>query len=345
MFKIFTLIALFFSCEIAVLWGSNDHLLDYIQGSKFNQVAFGKSQRRVFHIIRTIDENNQKNRRAVYIFGGSSTREFFDLENRINQRIHSDRYAGIHVCATSSQGLVDTLRLVEHIDVPGSLVVMGISPKKFWSEDRSYLTLSELLYGKYLKYPLKSDAVTALYEHEIAHGAFSRLSLFPPALNTGIYLIKDHVLEQIREVKLHGIAAYRLYDRSISEQHVKNYVRRLDTEGLMELEQKYAAEYMQHVDKNLAMNIKVMEKIIEVVRSKRLKLVLFDVPLNPLVAKLYTQQYRDYQDAINSLDQFRVHFAEESEPSLFHDTSHLNPDGKQYYLGYMMRGLNVAMAL
>jgi hypothetical protein len=145
-----------------------------------------------------------KRKKAIYIFGGSATREFFDREKNLNDVIKLSTYSRINMCATSSQGLVDTLRMIENIHTPHSIVILGISPKKFWSEDPSYVEMSYLTYGKYLKYPIHSETVDALYK-ESNFTSSASLKVFPSASNAFLYFSKDHVLEEFKNIRHNGI--------------------------------------------------------------------------------------------------------------------------------------------
>ena len=343
MFKVFVLAFFILSSEIVFLKYFDKSLLFYINNSKVNAIAYNKSQRRVFNVIRNINQNNMDSTKSVYIFGASSTREFFDLEENLNKDVESNLYKKVYISATSSQSLVDSLRLIDNINTPNSLVILGISPKKFWSEDPSYLELSYLTYGKYLKYPVISNSIKELYE-EYSFNDYFNLRLLPPASNTFLYLIKDYVLEQLQNIKRHGLFAYKMYDITVSEQHVKGYTKQLSDDELMQLENKFEAQHMQNTEKNLEFNLNVLRKIIDISRKKELKIVLFDIPLNPLIDELYHNQYQEYIARIDNIKNIKhVRYKEKSKSNHFHDTSHLNAIGKEENREYMINGLHYAM--
>jgi hypothetical protein len=137
---------------------------------------------------------------------------------------------------------------------------------------------------------------------------------------------------------------YNLFDPTISPQHIHTYTEHLTLSELRNLENEYAKINMKNVEKNFRYNLKILNKIIEVTHKKHLKLVLFDTPINPLVPVLYRDQFNQYIKILEGYKHIKhIRFREDSKSDFFHDTSHLNPEGKKYYYHYMIKGLHDAI--
>jgi hypothetical protein len=334
---------LIFILELCFIWNINEVLVDKI--SNFNNINYGEKQRKVFNVINSIEEGNKKNFKNAYILGGSSSREFFADEKTLNNIISLNNYNKIIMATISSQTLIDSLRLIEKINTKGSLVIIGLSPKKVFSEGSDTLIKSYINFGKYLKYPTNSDVLENIYP---IYKIDNKLAFVPSSFRLSINLLKDFILEQASNIKSNGLSSFKFTNNEVPIHHYKKYVKRLSEENLLNLEKKYFDTYLQsniNILENIEYNEKLLRIIIALCKEKKLKLVLFNIPINHLVPILYSKYYFKYNELVKGLNTNIINFNDfANDSSFFHDTSHLNKYGKRHFRNYMIKGLNNALS-
>lgn len=78
-------------------------------------------------IVNQIHENNAAGRVVTYVIGASNAHHFWDAAATLPET----RRRHIVPLTSGSQVLPDAIRIIENIEVPGTTVVLGISPHKF----------------------------------------------------------------------------------------------------------------------------------------------------------------------------------------------------------------------
>jgi len=303
-----------------------DNYVDSLLTKSLWKVNFkSESQRRVFQLIENIKTNTSRN--VIYAIGGSSVREFFMSDNLISKRIgHS-----FVNCGTSSQSPFDSLKLVSLMR-PNQKAFYMLNMKSLYDYDVDFPTDSHYSVGAKLMYPiwLEEKLVGDIIDKNKVDFSYKIM----PKLNPYIYLSKLYIKNTIRDNKSffqpnnETPKQYRYINKTSLSQYKLNlkmneFIQKIETNKI----------------KNIKLNFLIIERMIELSRNNKVSFYLVEQPFNPIFNKYFTKEDFDlYNTLLNNLQQkhdnvvlVRNNFFTKSDVAYYHDSIHLNDNGKKNY--------------
>ena len=127
MIRVFLTSVCLFLLQIYIFCTVSPTLLEKLTGIDIKYLTFIKPQRRVVHNIQRQNELNLRAEPAIYVLGGSTSREFFPTDDQM-KRITGRPFVNM---SASSQTLFDSVRLVDNIKGDDNTVIYGLFPFKF----------------------------------------------------------------------------------------------------------------------------------------------------------------------------------------------------------------------
>ncbi len=324
----------------------------------------GLHQRRVYTNLKKLHTNNKNKDKAIYILGGSTAREFFlpddFLHNKLGVKVHN--------MAGSSQSLYDSLRIIDNIKTPGSVVVYLLYPIKFYNSELLNAEKANYINGSSYLYPIESRTLDKYFEDQnlftpkSEYTIFKSMNVFASTLKSFVPKFPKFIKSLLRgQVKLNKEASKQyLYEKPLTDDEFKQYAQKvrknlnryidLKTEGgishynFTQFEQGQADKLYQ---KNLEFNAEIMQLIQKVCTDRSLRLVLIEAPLAQRSKKFFGKEIENFnkfrKEKLSNIDYFGLdHFGYSSpyfSDEYFNDIAHLLSSGREYFSDYALQGL------
>jgi len=321
MIKIFFISIVFLIAEISFLESYLSNAAKYSLWEfpfKFN------SQRRAFKVVNNILISTEK---GIFVFGGSSSREFFPSDGNVTAKIQYPFYN----CATSNQTSYDSLKM-QNLLSEGNTIIYGIHPKSLQDPAFGKEQIIDGIYfgGQYYKYPVTT--YNQGLENYLVDANISTIHKFFPVTNAYIYLLKEY----IKNHSLANITSFKL-NTKIPKQY--NYITKPMPYNKLEKKLTQWQEKSKKIGKeHLELNFKLIEKMILLSRQHKTKFILWELPFSPIIKKYFHNEITLYNQQINAL---RKQYPDvifisnktfkPSKQNLFYDSIHLRPIGRTYY--------------
>jgi hypothetical protein len=342
MIRVLILSVCLFIAEVFVFIAVSPTLLEYLSGIDIKYLTFTNKQRRAVHNIQRQNALNVNNEPAVYVLGGSTSREFFPVDDQMT-RIAGRPFVNM---STASQTIVDSLRLADNIKGKDTAVIYCLFPHKFMRFKPKDLPDSRYLMGANLKYPIHSsfvdDLLSKVTPRNLATGLLAELNVY-------CYLFKNYILEKnnIVKKKLAGQSTRPLETLFVNNKpptqyyyHDRAYNRDRLTNKLM----KHKKKIGPHLEHNLKKSFSFLGHIVRIARNNDVKITLVELPYSSTYERLYQREldvYRQHRDAFlqkySPLDFKHIDYdTYQGREELFYDHGHLLNRGRNYFKPFAM---------
>jgi hypothetical protein len=321
MIKIFFISLVFLIAEISFL---ESYLANAGKHSLWKIPFKLNSQRRAFKIVNNILTSTEK---SVFVFGGSSSREFFASDKNITADIPYPFYN----CATSNQTSYDSLKM-QNLLAEGNIIIYGIHPKSLQDPAFGKQQIIDGVYfgGQYYKYPVK------IYEKNLKNyledSNTSTIHKFFPVTNAYIYLLKEY----IKNHSLKNLLKFKL-NHTTPVQY--NYLKEpMPYDKLEKKLTQWQKKSSQIGKEHLLLNFKLIEKMILLSKEHNTTFILWELPFSPIIDRYFNDKLTLYYQKIESLKKqypdmifISNKVFKPSKQNLFYDSIHLRPIGRKYY--------------
>ena len=337
MIRVFLTSVCLFLLQIYIFCTVSPTLLEKLTGIDIKYLTFIKPQRRVVHNIQRQNELNLRAEPAIYVLGGSTSREFFPTDDQM-KRITGRPFVNM---SASSQTLFDSVRLVDNIKGDDNTVIYGLFPFKFMFNSQKVSADSRYLMGAYLKYPVASSAVDGLLADVAPRNSATALL---PELNVYCYLLKNYILHKNKNLKykLAGASTPPLKTVFINSQPPGQhfYHRHPSNRDHLRLKlSNYKKEIGPYLNDNLEINFAYLGNLIEVARQHGHQIKLLELPYSYTFERMYHRQLEIYRQHLDAFLQKhpqvpfkRIDFdVYQGREELFYDHGHLLDRGREYF--------------
>ena len=321
MIKIFLISLVFLITEISFL---ESYLANTGKHSLWKIPFKLNSQRRAFKVINNILTSTEK---SVFVFGGSSSREFFASDKNITADIPYSFYN----CATSNQTSYDSLKM-QNLLTEGNIIIYGIHPKSLQDPAFGKQQIVDGVYfgGQYYKYPVK------IYEEGLENyledSNTSTIHKFFPVTNAYIYLLKEY----IKNHSLMNNTVLQLNNK-IPKQY--NYLKEPMPYAKLEKKLTQWQKKSKKIGKEyMLINFKLIEKMILLSKQHKTKFILWELPFSPIIDRYFNDKLTLYYQKIEELKKQYPNMIfisnrvfKPSKQNLYYDSIHLRPLGRAYY--------------
>ena len=344
MARIFILSIIFFIVQAVVVIQSAPQLYESFLDLDIKYLTFEKRQKAAITHIQQLRKNNKNKSKTIYVLGGSSGREYFKPEEETKDLVPMPL---VNIC-TASQNLLDSIRLIDNINVPGSVVILTFPPFKFMTHSNKMLSSTKYLTGTNLKYPIESRTLDSLLKD--VKPANITITLMP-SLNALIYLSKSYINHK-KDHLLSGLAS--IWNGTSNPKTFKNmFVDPLpiprylyvDAESADRQKLRKGLQKMRDtgikgkLSGNLETNLGYLKLLADLAKEKDVKLILYELPYSQTGESIFRSELKIYRKAMNSfLEQhpdipfFKVEYnLYNGKEELFHDHVHLTGAGREYY--------------
>ncbi len=284
--------------------------------------------------------NNLKNHggegHKLYILGGSSCREAFISEMSIQEALSRAGNPGhrvLNMC-TSSQTMADTFLIIESLGQGPGNILIGLNPLKF-SYGRD--VLQETIQGH--RFIMKSENLKRY---------LGSLGIKSKSLNDFYFWRAGPYLGELllKPVRILGDMINR-GQFTLGHQFLHHAHRTPPTpadieENKKELRSKHFKNFMANKD----LNLKIFSLVIEKAMASGFKVILFELPMNPIVRDHYLDVLNIYQPMIRRFaSKYQLPYLEYMwglplDRSDFFDFSHLLDRGRSIYQDAFVSYLN-----
>ena len=298
MIRVFISSVCLFLLEVYIFCIFSPTLLEIMVGVDIKYLTFMQKQRRVIHSIQRQNVLNLREEPAIYVLGGSTSREFFPIDDQM-KRITGRPFVNM---SASNQTLFDSLRLVDNIKGDDNTLIYCLFPFKFMRIAQKVPADSRYLMGAYLKYPVASSAVDGrLADVEPRNLATALLA----ELNVYCYLLKNYVLHKNIRLKyiLVGARTPPLKNAFINSRPPDQHFYHRDASNRDHLILKLfdiKKEIGQYLNDNLDINFTHLGFLIEVARQHGNQIKLLELPYSNTFERMYHRElgiYRQHLDA------------------------------------------------
>lgn len=337
MIRVFIASVCLFLLEVYIFCAFSPTLLENLTGIDIKYLTFMKTQRRVVHNIQRQNELNLRAEPAIYVLGGSTSREFFPIDDQM-KRITGRPFLNM---SASNQTLLDSLRLLDNIKGDNNTVIYCLYPFKSMFSAENVPADSRYLMGAYLKYPIASSAVDGLLADVVPRNSATALLT---ELNVYCYLLKNYMLHKNNKLKykLAGESTPPLKIAFINSQPPDQHSYHRHTSNRDRLRLKltnFKKEIGPYLNDNLEINFAHLGNLIEVARQHGHQIKLLELPYSYTFESMYHRElgvYRQHLDAFlqkhpqvpfKRID-FDVYHGREE---LFYDHAHLLDRGRDYF--------------
>lgn len=342
MIRVLILSVCLFIVEVFVFIAVSPALLETVSGIDIKYLTFTEKQRRAVNNIQRQNALNASNEPAVYVLGGSTSREFFPVDHQMTQ-LTGQTFVNM---STSSQTLVDSLRLADNIKGKDTTVIYCLFPFKFMRFKPKDIPDGRYLMGAYLKYPIGSsfidDLLIKVEPRNIATGLVAELNVY-------CYLLKNYILDKNSKIKklLAGKSTPPFKTLFINDQppiqyfyHQRAYDRDRLTARLMNIKK----EIGPHLEQNLKINFTFLGHLIRIARNNNVQLILMELPYSSTFKRMYQHEleiYRQHRDDFlhkhSPLDFKQIDYdVYQGREALFYDHGHLLDQGRTYFKPFAM---------
>jgi len=334
----------FFLGELGLLYKYNSTIFATIATNPESRLVKQQGWRFFYHQTANLLKENENSNQRLYIFGGSSAREYFPPDEVVSRKLAIP----VLNMGSPSQQLVDTIRIVDQIEKPGSVVVYIFRPGKFTAFDEQKLSNVNYLNGTDYPYFLHSDRVTLLMQnykkiygpHKTEVSVSYRLAAL---LNPYIYTLNENLTFLKR--KWHRTGLENLFkDTRPMEQNREKYRNKVLKTLTKNQESKKDSEHIRHAtatppSRSVEISFYFLEQLYLLCEKKGLKFIILDLPKpnnDPTVLSKMQELEHRYKDIIHikipakMMTNYRGYFA---------DVNHLNDKGRAYYLPYLIKSL------
>jgi hypothetical protein len=329
-------VCLFF-LEVYLFCTFSPTLLDNLTKIDIKYLTFTEKQRRAVHGIQRLNALHSKAEPAIYVLGGSTSREFFPVDHQMTNIIELP-FVNM---GSANQTLIDSLRLADNIKGKATTLVYCLFPLKFMRFKPKDLPDSRFLMGAYLKYPIESPMVYNLLKkvapRNLATGLVEELNVY-------CYLLKNYFLDKNRKLTniLAGKSSQSLGTLFVSSrppiQHF--YHRRALNRGYLSARlMTFKKEIGPNLEKNLKINFAFLGHLVKTARNNQVPLILVELPYSSTFERLYRHEldiYRRHRDAFlrkhAPLDYRYIEYSDfQGQEELFYDHGHLLDRGRAYF--------------
>jgi hypothetical protein len=333
-------VCLFF-IEVYLFCTFSPALLDNLTKIDIKYLTFTKSQRRVVHNIQRQDTVNLAATPAIYVLGGSVSREFFPADDQMKQ-ITGRPFVNL---STSNQTLFDALRLVDNIQGADNTVVFSLFPFKYMRIAQHVPADSRYLMGAYVKYPIASSAVESLLADVAPRNVATALL---SELNVYCYLLKNYILNKDMVIKYKlAYASNRklkkvfINSRSPGQHFYRKHARNRNHLRIRLF--KLKKEIGRNLDDNLATNFTLLDHVIRVSEQHGHLIKLLELPYSATFERMFQRELGVYQQHLDAFLQKhpqipfkRMEFnTYQGREDLFYDHGHLLDRGRDYFYPFI----------
>jgi hypothetical protein len=328
---------LIFLIEVVLFCTFTPAILNHFSGIDIKLLTFTAKQRRVVHNIQRQNEVNLQNAPAIFVLGGSTSREFFFEDARMSQ-MTGRPFVNL---GASSQTLIDSLRLADNVENKNATVLYCLYPMKFMRFSQRVPAESRYLMGAYLKYPITSSAVDNLLADVAPHNMATSLIA---ELNVFCYLLKNYFLEKNIKLQqmLAGIQSISVGELLIDNRppiqhfyHQRAYDRNRLRFELLKIKKKIGSS----LEANLEANFELLAQLVNLVHKRGQEIILFELPYSYTFERMFQRELSVYRNHLDVFLQDRdlVHFKRiefdvyQGQEALFYDHGHLLDSGRQYF--------------
>ena len=341
MIRLFITSVCLFLLEVYLFCAFSPQLLQHLTELDIKYLTFTEKQRRVVHNIQRQKALNQQGLAAIYVLGGSTSREFFLKDEQMR---HYTGRQFVNMSA-SSQTLIDSLRLADNINGGNTTVIYCLFPLKFMRFEPDEPADSRYLMGAYLKYPIESFAVEQLLSDVAPRNLATALMV---ELNVYCYLLKNYVLEKNYsfQKKLVGITATPLKGLFVNQQSPAQHFYHRHAYNRKYLRLKLASikkEIGPSLSTNLEVNFIHLGHLIGHVQRHGHQIKLLELPYSATFENMFRSELRIYRRHLQAfLDQHpqlsfkRIDFdLYRGREELFYDHGHLLDKGRAFFHPYV----------
>ena len=306
------------------------------------------AQKRVFLNIQKVAHANEEKKPAVFLLGGSVAREFFPAEAELGERLS----ASVYNLAVSAQTLIDSIRLVENIELQDGTIVYPLTPGKFLAPLRDEMRASKYEYGAGFRYPLQSDTVENIFqEHNVSTENMFHRVLRP--LNLYTFLLVDSWKQKVKLTKqfLRGESSLSRVFKDTSTP--AQFLYDLDAVPEDRLKRKLARHKKNirpRIRESLTTRFELLSELIALTRRKGLRFALVELPYGEIYQEVLREEIGVYKE---QLDEFvrregvlRIPFDNArygNHQKYFYDHVHLLTAGREYYNTYSLDSLRYVL--
>ncbi len=321
MIKIFLLSLIFLITEVYFL----ETYLSNLAKEPLWKVDFKfNSQRRAFRVINNIFSAPNK---SIFVFGGSSSREFFADDRNISIDLQQPFYN----CSTSNQTSYDSLKM-QNLLKKGDVIIYGLHPKSLQDPAFGKQQIVDGIYfgGQYYKYPVK--VYNEGLDNYLLDTNISAIHKVFPVTHSYIYLLKEY----IKNHTLKNIATFH-FNEKIPKQY--NYISEPMPYGKLEKKLiKWLKKSKNTRKEHMFLNFELIEKMLVLSKKHETTFVLWELPFSPIIDKYFHNDLTFYYQKIEDLkkqypDMIFVSntIFKPSKQYLYYDSIHLRPIGRLYY--------------
>jgi len=326
-----------FLLEVYLFCTFSPALLESLTGIDIKYLTFTQKQRRVVHNIQRQNILNLTGEPANYVLGGSTSREFFPVDDQMKQ-ITGRPFVNM---STSNQTLFDSLRLVDNIKGPDNTVIYCLFPFKFMRIAQQVPADSRYLMGAYLKYPVTSPAVDDLLADVVPRNSATALLA---EFNVYCYLLKNYILDKnmaiqykLANASTRPLKTVFVNNRPPGQHFYHKYASNRDHLRLTLF--NFKKEIGQNLNANLAMNFSHLDHVIRVAQQHGHHIKLLELPYSATFERMYQREigvYRQHLDAFlkkhTQVPFTRLDFdTYQGREELFYDHGHLLDRGRAYF--------------
>jgi hypothetical protein len=277
----------------------------------------------------------------MYVLGGSTSREFFYDDQRMS-RIVGHPFVNL---GSSSQSLIDSLRLIDNIKSKNATVIYCLYPMKFMRFLSTEPEDSLYLMGAYLKYPVLSPAVESLLA-DVDPRTWS--TALVAELNVYCYLLKNYFFHKNLMLQRKFTSSIDIpfkvlfLDNRPPIQHF--YHKQAYDRNLLRLELfKIKKKIGQNLEANLKINFHLLDRFIDIAQQHSHQIRILELPYSYTFERMFERELKIYQQQLNVFLQkhpripfkridFNVYRGKEE---LFYDHGHLLDKGRDYFYPFI----------
>jgi hypothetical protein len=326
-----------FLLEVYLFCTFSPELLQNFSGIDLKYLTFTGKQRRVVHNIQRQKTLNRQTKPAIYVLGGSTSREFFYVDAQM-RRITGRPFVNM---SASNQTLFDSLRLADNIQGDDATIIYCLFPFKFMRYAPKVPADSRYLMGAYLKYPVASSALESLLDDVAPRNLATALLA---ELNVYCYLLKNYVIQKNYNLqyKLAGIPTPPLKTLFINDRPPGQHFYRRQAQNRNHLQLtllNIKKEIGSNLEANLDINFTHLGHLIDLTQQHGLQIKLLELPYSYTFKRMYQRElgiYRQHLDAFLQIYAqvpfMRIDFEiYQGREELFYDHGHLLDRGRDYF--------------
>ncbi|MES0488522.1 MAG: hypothetical protein ABUK01_00915 [Leptospirales bacterium] len=337
-----TISLVFFLTEMGLFHNYNSAMFAAFIENPESRLTPSEGRRFFNYQMKKLLEQNRINKRAIYTLGGSSAREYFQNDKIVSKQL------GIKTInlGSHSQQLLGTIRIVDQIETPGSVIVYVFRAGKFSALEESRISKVNYLNGSDYPYFLESNKVLEVmedYKNKYGnHGNKPKFSYrFAAKINPYVYALKDAII--FVKWKLNRTGLNNLFhDERPIIQNMKEYRNKVRPTSLKRKKHKKgrnSEEKKEIVRRSIEINFYFLEQLYLLCEQKGYQFIILDLPQRN-ESSLIMAKMKNLENKYNNIVHIEIPpYMMKGNQNYFADTNHLNDQGRAYYFPYIVKSL------